>query len=243
MNKYKILAIDIGGSHIKGTILDAEGKETETYKSVKTPKHAGPENVLPAIGKLVGDFQDYSFISAGFPGYVKNGTIKTAPNLGTEDWENFPLAEKLTTLLGKPAKVLNDADLQGLGIAQGKGLELVLTLGTGFGTAFLLDGKLLPHFELAHHPFTRKKDYDTYIGEKAFEKIGKKKWNKRLRKVLKVLKKVFNYDYLYIGGGNARHINFELKDNIKIVTNEDGITGGAKIWFHHSPIEELPNEN
>ncbi len=86
--------------------------------------------------------------------------------------------------LGKPVGVVNDANMQGLGVVSGKGLEMVITLGTGFGTAILQDGYLLPHLELAHHPFAKKSTYDQYIGESAFQKLGKEKWNKRMEKVL-----------------------------------------------------------
>ena len=126
--------------------------------------------------------------------------------------------------------MINDADMQGLGIASGKGFEMMITLGTGFGTAFLNDGKLLPHIELAHHPITKNKKYDDYLGAAAFEKEGARKWNKRLKKVIAILKEVFNYDRLYLGGGNAKEINFELDDNIKIVSNKDAIDGGATLW-------------
>ena len=145
-------------------------------------------------------------------------------------WSNVNFSEQLSKLLGKPAKVINDADMLALGVISGSGLEMMVTLGTGFGTAFALDGKLLPHLELAHHPITTKKSYDEYIGDNAYDDVGKKKWNTRLKKIISILKTVFNYDTLYIGGGNAKHINFELDANIKVVTNKEGIDGGAKLW-------------
>jgi len=106
----------------------------------------------------------------------------------------------------------------------------VITLGTGFGTAFLMDGKLLPHIELAHHPLNGKKDYDDYIGEATLLRIGKKEWKKRMQRVLGILVTVFNYDHLYISGGNADLLTFRLANNISIVSNKDGIKGGAKLW-------------
>ncbi|MEO6630450.1 MAG: ROK family protein, partial [Mucilaginibacter sp.] len=144
----------------------------------------------------------------------------------------------------KPAKVVNDADMAGLGVIEGKGLELVITLGTGFGSALLLDGILLPHLEMAHHPVTKNATYDQYIGEKALEKLGIKKWNTRLKKLLAILKTVFNYDTLYLGGGNARKINFKLDKNIKIITNQDGIKGGARLWVTSKPQQpSTPSAN
>ena len=154
----------------------------------------------------------------------------TAPKLGNDDWNNYPLAESLTKLLSKPALVINDADFQALTFSKGNGLEMAITLGTGFGSALMKDGILLPHLEMSLHPFTKKKTYNDYIGEDALVKIGKKKWNKRMKRVLRVLKTVFNYDHLYISGGNAELLTFELDANISIEDNKDGIKGGAIAW-------------
>ena len=231
VSSLKFLSIDIGGSHIKATILDDKGSLKMDYDKIPTPLPANPENVVNAIKKLVKAFPAYDNISVGFPGYVKQGVIKTAPNLGTNFWQDFDLSKKLEKELGKPTRVVNDADMQGLGIVSGKGLEMVITLGTGFGTALLVDGQLMPHLELAHHPFAKGKTYDQYIGEKALEKEGAEKWNRRMKKVLKVLKTVVNYDTLYIGGGNSDKLKFKLDKNMKLVTNQDGIKGGSRLWL------------
>lgn len=226
----KILTIDIGGSHIKATILNNLGVLEKDYEREVTPNPANPENIIQAIKRLVSNFPLYSKVSVGFPGYVKNGVVMTAPNLDNENWKEFHLADRLYSELGKPVKVVNDADLQGLGVSKGKGFELVITLGTGFGTALLYEGTLLPHLEVAHHPLAKKTDYDGYIGEKVLDSIGTKKWNKRMIKVLNVLKTVFNYDHLYISGGNASKLTMKLDENVSIVTNKDGIKGGSKLW-------------
>ncbi len=226
----KILSIDIGGSHIKATILDEQGALIMDYQKIVTPEVPAPKQLITAIQTLIKDFPSYDKVSVGFPGYVKNGVIFTAPNLGTDAWKGFDLAKNLEATLGKPTKVVNDADMQGLGVVDGKGFELVLTLGTGFGTALLMDGALLPHLEMAHHPVTKSKTYDIFIGEKALEKEGEKEWNERLKHVLGILKTVFNYDKLYIGGGNSSKINFKLDDNIRVVSNRDGIKGGSRLW-------------
>jgi polyphosphate glucokinase len=226
----KILSIDIGGSHVKAILLDENGKSLIEYERVATPVPATPEKMLAAIAGLAKPLPGYDKISAGFPGYVKDNIVFTAPNLGSEAWKDYKLGDALTRTLGKPAKVVNDADMQGLGVVSGKGYEIVVTLGTGFGTAFLYNGILLPHMELAHHPVFKGGDYDVYIGEQALIKEGKVKWNKRLNRVLTILKTVFNYDQLYISGGNAKKINFPLDKNINIVSNKDGIKGGARLW-------------
>jgi polyphosphate glucokinase len=227
----KILSIDIGGSRIKGTILDMNGNMLMDYQRISTPKFAGPENVMQGIVELTRNFNSYTKVSVGFPGYVRAGTVHTAPNLGTNKWRKIPLSAQLSRILKKPVRVVNDADMQGLGVASGTGLEMVITLGTGFGTALLMDGILLPHLEIGQHPFTRKKTYDNFIGNNALEDIGPEKWNKRLQKVIDVLKTVFNYDHLFISGGNSKRISFNLDKNITLVSNMDGIKGGAKLWL------------
>src|SRR5690606_15522934 len=90
--------------------------------------------------------------------------------------------------------------------------------------------QLLPHLEIGQHPFTRRKTYDQYVGNSAYQDIGQEKWNRRLQKVIRVLKTVFNYDHLFISGGNAKRITVDLDQNITLVTNLDGIRGGARLW-------------
>lgn len=244
VSDLKVLSIDIGGSHIKATILNSRGELQMEYSRVATPSPANPANVISTIKNLVQKFPEYNKVSVGFPGYVKDGTIITAPNLGTEYWKNVNLAKKLEEELDQPVRVVNDADMQGLGVVSGKGLEMVVTLGTGFGTALLQDGYLLPHLELAHHPIGKKDSYDEYIGEKALEKEGKEKWNRRMEKVIKVLKTVFNYDFLYIGGGNAKNLDFPLDSNMKLISNKEGIKGGARLWLmKETPINNTVNSS
>lgn len=226
----KVLSIDIGGSRIKATILDIEGKMLRDYVRINTPSSAEPEHVMQAIVELTRSFQPYTKVSVGFPGYVRSGVVHTAPNLSTEKWRGVDLSCRLSEILKRPVRVLNDADMQGLGIASGKGLEMVVTLGTGFGTALLMDGNLLPHLEIAHHPVSKERDYDQYIGEKALEEVGIERWNKRIKKVIDILKTVINYDHLFISGGNSKKITFKTDDNITLVSNIDGIKGGAKLW-------------
>ena len=228
--RENILAIDIGASFIKATVLNQEGDLLQDYRRIKTPDPATPYNVIACIQHLVMGFRDYDKVSAGFPGYIKNGVVLTAPNLGTGLWENTNLNKLLNNALNMPVRVVNDADMQGLGVVSEQGLEMVITLGTGFGTAMLLDGHLLPHIELAHHPVTKNKTYDDYIGDKALKHVGKTKWNDRMKRVLGIIKTVFNYDCLYIGGGNSVHLDFKLDENIKIISNKDGIKGGARLW-------------
>jgi polyphosphate glucokinase len=236
----RILSVDIGGSHIKATILTAAGSLPDAYRKLPTPVPATPESVIAVIGELVSDLGGYNKIAVGFPGIIRQGHVITAPNLGTSFWQHFDLQGRLSLALGKPVRVVNDADLQGLGVARGRGLEMLVTLGTGFGTALLLNGTLLPHLELAHHPVSQDLDYDQYVGEKALQTAGAEEWNRRMEKVLAILKTVFGYDHLYISGGNARQLRFPLDANVTVVSNREGITGGLRLWQQPEPQEEGP---
>ena len=226
-----ILSIDIGGTSVKACILSKQGDLLTEFTKIPTPKKSTPEAIIECIKELLISFDDdFDKVSIGFPGYVKKGVVQTAPNLAENKWANIDLAQQVANLLNRPVRLINDADQQALGIVSGKGFEIVVTVGTGFGTALVYDGELLPHLELAHLPVTKNKDYDDYIGTAEFEKIGEKKWNQRLKRIIEIYKTVFNYDTLYIGGGNSKHISFELDHNIHLVTNKDGIKGGAKLW-------------
>jgi polyphosphate glucokinase len=231
----KILAIDIGGTGLKAAIVDTKGRFLTERMRVKTPKHPAPKHVVPALIDLVASLKGYDHVSIGFPGYVRGGKVFTAPNLGTEAWKQFPLAAAIEKKLGKPTRLNNDADVQGLAVIKGKGLELVCTLGTGFGTAWFRDGDLLPHMELAHMPIHHKSDFDGYIGDRERKKIGDKEWNKRLRRLIPILATVMNYDKLYLGGGNAQRIRFKLPANVSIVSNDAGMEGSAFVWHPKGP--------
>lgn len=230
MTNENYLAIDIGGSRIKATIIDGNGEMLTPYQKIETPEIANPENTIAAIKELIKDFPAFDKISIGFPGYVRDGVVKTAPNLDNAAWKDFDLSNALAKDLKKPVRMVNDADFQGLAVISNVGLEMVITLGTGFGTALFMDGKLLPHLELAHLPVKNGKDYDAFIGEKALSKDGLEKWNEKMEEVLKTFKEVINYDRLYLSGGNAKKLTFKLDDNVKVVSNKDGIKGGAFLW-------------
>jgi polyphosphate glucokinase len=224
------LAIDIGGSHLKAAVLKASGEMATERARVATPKPAKPDAVVKALTQLSSQLGPFDRISIGFPGVVRGDQVLTAPNLGTKDWADFPLSEILGKALGKPARMLNDATIQGLGVIEGRGLECVLTMGTGMGFALFDDGRVAPHLEMSQHPIKTKETYDEYVGEKAVEAVGHKHWNKRVRKVIALLETIINYDALYIGGGNARLIDTPLPAKVKTVSNEAGVTGGVRLW-------------
>ena len=227
-SQQRTLAVDIGGSGIKVMVLDDLGNPLSDRDRLKTPQPAKPKPVLDTIVTLANK-QEYDRVSVGFPGVVKLGVIKTAVNLHP-DWLEFDLGKTLSDLLNKPVKVANDADIQGLGAIAGTGVELVITLGTGFGSALFIDGKLVPNLEMGHHPFRKGETYEEQMGRAALEAEGKKKWNNRVEKAIANLEHLFNYDTLYIGGGEAKNINFELPKNAKIVPNVTGLLGGIKLW-------------
>ncbi len=226
----RILAIDIGGTGLKAAILNLEGEMLTERLRIDTPHPSKPADLVNALVKLVEPLAGFDYVSVGFPGVVRNGKIITAPNLGTEELGGFDLATALQERLGKPVRVINDADMQGFGAIEGKGLEMVITLGTGFGSALFMDGVLAPHLEIAHLPFRKNKDYDQQIGDKARKKIGKKVWNRRVRRAIETLRALTHFDKLYIGGGNSGRINFELDPDVKIISNECGVRGGAWLW-------------
>ena len=226
----KILCIDIGGSHIKATTINYQGEFVHEYEREKTPSPPSPENLVKLILEMASRFPEYDKVTAGFPGFIKKGVVKTAPKLGNDLWKDYDLKNELQTHLKKPTLVINDADLQGLSIAEAKGVEMLITLGTGFGSAIMSEGILTPHLEMSQHPVTKNKNYNDYLGQAALDKVGKKKWNKRLKRVINILSVVFNYDHLYISGGNAKLIDFELDDNITIANNREGIKGGMILW-------------
>ncbi len=225
----KTLAVDIGGSGIKVIVLNEVGEAITERSRTETPNPAKPEPVLAEIVALVEKQGEFDRISVGFPGVVMSGVIKTAVNLDS-DWVGFDLATVLSERLGKPVRVANDADIQGLGTIEGKGVELVVTLGTGFGSALFIDGKLVPNLEMGHHPFRKGETYEEQLGRAALDDIGKEKWNKRLEKAIATLQHLFNCDYIYLGGGNTKKITFELPTNVKIVPNMNGLLGGIALW-------------
>ena len=226
----RTLAIDIGGTNLKAGILDVDGTMIIGPERSPTPNPRGPADVVSCLVELSQRLGAFDRISVGFPGVVRGGRTLTAPNLGTDVWHGFPLGAALSQRLGAPARVLNDASVQGLGVISDEGLECVITLGTGFGFALFQDGLLAPHLEVGQHPIAKDKTYDHYLGNVALHKVGRAKWNKRLQKALGILDTLVTYDSLYIGGGNAQVIDFELPYNVHIVANAAGITGGVKLW-------------
>ena len=140
------------------------------------------------------------------------------------------MASTLEEKLGKPVKVANDADIQGLGAISGEGVEMVITLGTGFGTALFVNGQLVPNLEFGHQRFRKGETYEEQLGRAALKKVGSKTWNHRLIKAIEALAHGFNFDRLYLGGGEVKHVKEKLPEYVIVVPNVLGLIGGIKLW-------------
>ncbi len=247
------LAIDIGGTGLKASVLDESGSMVTSRVRTATTYPLPPEGnggLLTKLGKLVASLPEADRVSAGFPGMVRNGVVLSAPHFVTTGgpgtdvdpgleaaWESFDLAGGLRTLTGKATRVANDADVQGLAVVTGSGLELVITLGTGFGTALFLDGDLMPHLEIAHQPFRKGESYNEQLGERTRKEIGEERWNRRVARAVGNLDGLLFFDRLFIGGGNARRVDLtglgDVSGRVTIVDNSAGILGGIKLWEGH----------
>jgi polyphosphate glucokinase len=208
-----------------------------------TPYPLTPQILITTIDDLIRSLPPFDRISLGFPGMIRDGKILTAPHFlsrkGADGkpepdlvsaWSSFDLQGALTTAFAKPAKVANDADLQGAAVVTGDGLELVVTLGTGIGTGLFYRGRLCPHLELAQHPFKGTKTYNEYLGDAARKKAGPTKWNERVRLMITTLHTLLFFDHLYLGGGNAVRVKGELPPGVTLIDNTAGILGGIRLW-------------
>ena len=229
------LSIDIGGTGIKMIRLDASGEAIGERQRELTPKPASPEAVVDVIRAMVALQDPFDRVSVGFPGVVVQGVVRTANNLGTELWRGFDIDDAVTRVTGKSTRVINDADLQGYGVVEKKGVELVLTLGTGLGSALFVDGRLVPNLEIAHHPLRKDKTYEELVGASALAKSGKKKWRRRVSLAIETLAPIFNYDRLHLGGGNAKKLAPPLPERVELFQNVEGLEGGAALWDDAGP--------
>jgi len=239
----RTLAIDVGGSGLKAAVLDATGAMVSDRARVPTPYPCPPEVLVSALAELVGPLPSYERVSVGFPGMVRAGWVLSAPNLSRvagagskvsadvrRAWAGVDLARALEEALGAPTRVVNDAEMQGAAVVRGQGLELVATLGTGFGTGLFLDGRLAPHLELGQHPFRNDRTYDEVLGDAARRHVGNVRWNRRVARAVRTLDVLLRFDRLYIGGGNSRRVTVDLGPNVELVANIAGLLGGVRLW-------------
>jgi polyphosphate glucokinase len=239
----RTLAIDVGGTGLKASVLDGSGSMMADRVRVATPYPCPPSVLIAALAALVKQLPAFDRVSVGFPGVVRGGRVLSAPEfvnvggLGTpvdprlvKAWANHDLAGAVSKALGRPTRVANDADLQGAAVVAGKGLELVITLGTGVGTGLFQDGRLAPHLEIAHHPFRKGDTYNQQLGDAARKRLSTKRWNSRVKLAVETLDALLFFDHVYIGGGNSVRVTADLGPKASIVDNAAGILGGIKLW-------------
>jgi len=212
-----ILAVDVGGTHIK--VLATGRKEP-----VKIP--SGPEmtprKMVKEVREATRDW-DYSVVSIGYPGPVVHGHPLCEPhNLGG-GWVGFDFREAF----GRPVKIVNDAAMQALGIYRG-GRMLFLGLGTGLGSAMIVDGILEP-MEVAHLPYKKGRTYEDYLGLRGLKRLGKKKWRRCVARVAEQLKNALEADYVVLGGGNAKLLK-TVPPDCRLGDNSTAFTGGFRLW-------------
>jgi polyphosphate glucokinase len=237
------LAIDVGGTGLKASVLDANGAMVADRVRVDTTYPCPPSKLVEDLASMVAPLPHAQRVAVGFPGMVRKGVVLSAPHFVTingpgtavddrlvDQWAAYDLAGALKKHLGLPTRVANDADLQGAAVIKGDGLELVVTLGTGVGTAFFYEGRLLPHFEFAHAPFRKGETYNEQLGDAARKAIGNNRWNGRVRKAISGFRSLVFFDHCFVGGGNSRRLTIDLGADVSLVDNSAGILGGIKLW-------------
>ncbi|GAA2243235.1 ROK family protein [Rarobacter faecitabidus] len=241
------LSVDCGGGGIKAGVLDARGTAHAAPVRVPTPYPLEPQLLVDTIASLADALPHAHRATIGLPGMIRNGVVIHTPHYITrsgprsrvdEDlralWSGFDMAAALRARLRMPVMVLNDAEVHAAGVIAGAGLELVLTFGTGLGSAHFHGGHLAPHLELSRAPVTRQNIYDEYIGEIERRRLGDALWSRRVLRVVEGLRPVFLWDRLYLGGGNSRNITRvvldRLGEDIVIVPNSAALVGGARAW-------------
>lgn len=247
------LAVDVGGTGIKATVLDPRGEMIADRIRVKTPYPARPTRIVETIAELAAKLPAHQRASVGLPGLVRAGKVAFMANLSRSapgepidpdiynEWVGFPIEKAVNDALGVPTRVANDADVQGSAVIKGQGMEFVLTLGTGAGTAVFYDGRLLPHLELGHAPFRSDESFEEQIGNEALREVGRQRWVRRVKKALKAYDQFLFYDRCYVGGGNARLlVKEDLGPKVEIVSNKAGLIGGIRLWEVSDRLEPAP---
>jgi len=248
----RTLAIDCGGSGIKASVLDAAGTMHAPAVRVPTPYPLPPSGLVATLVEIAAGLPPADRVTVGMPGMIRHGVVVATPHYVmrsgphtrpdpelVEAWAGFDMQAAVTAALGMPALVLNDAEVHGAGVISGTGTELVLTLGTGLGSALFDGGALAPHLELSHAPVRRGTSYDSYIGQIERARLGDALWSRRVRRVIEGLRPVFWWDRVYLGGGNARRVTPQvlerLGDDVVVVPNQAGIVGGVRAWNLRTP--------
>jgi polyphosphate glucokinase len=213
----RILAIDVGGSHVKARVFGR--RELRQFES---GPRLTPGKMVKQVRELTGDWE-FEAVSIGYPGTVLHGKIAAEPhNLGP-GWVGFDFRQAF----GRPTRIMNDAAMQAIGSYEG-GRMLFLGLGTGLGSALIVDGIVAP-MELAHLPFKKGRTYEGYVGERGLRRLGLKKWRRTVNEVVAQLSTALEADYVVIGGGNARKLK-RLPRNARLGSNDFAFIGGFRVW-------------
>lgn len=225
------LAIDVGGSHIKSSLVDSSGRPIGERMKVDTPDPLDSDALLETLAKIASAHETCDRITVGVNGLVHHGVIHALPLSGDESFRRFDLSSELASRAGKPVRVMNDAEMHALGAIRGEGVELVITLGTGLGTALFIDGEAGPQLHFIASPANEEELHGGDYGDQALESLGRKKWRKRVMRLIEALRQITNFDHLYIGGGNAEYLHEdELGDDVSLVDNSVALVGGARAW-------------
>jgi polyphosphate glucokinase len=218
----RVLAIDIGGSHVKTRVSGR--REMRQFESGPT---LTPRQLVARVLRLNGDLE-YDVVSIGYPGVVVHNKIVTEPfNLG-RGWVGFDFRKAF----GRPTQVMNDAAMQAIGSYDG-GRMLFLGLGTGLGSALIVDDTVAP-LELAHLPYKKGRSYEDYVGERGRRRLGAKKWSRVVAEVVAQLSRALEAEYVVIGGGNARKLK-RLPNNTRLGNNDFAFLGGFRVWRRATP--------
>lgn len=216
-NGTKVLVVDVGGTSIK--LLATGQKELRKFPS--GPKMTA-ETMVRVAKKTAKDW-DYDVVSIGYPGPVVHGRPLREPHNLAPGWVNFDFQQAF----GRPVRIVNDAAMQALGSYQG-GRMLFLGLGTGLGSAMIVDGSLEP-MELAHLPYKNGKTYEDYVGLRGLERLGRKKWQQHVCKVVRQLRDALVAEEVVLGGGNVKKLE-QLPPGTRLGTNANAFVGGFRIW-------------
>jgi len=243
MTGPRTLAIDVGGSGLKATVLDPEGGMLTERERRETPYPCTPPVLLDELTALAASQPAYDRVSVGFPGAIRRGRVREVPAFSRRgpglppdpelvaQWHGFELERALGERFGAPVRVANDADVQGCAVISGTGMELVITLGTGVGCAVFFDGALLPHMELSHGRFGEGLSIEVACGDNQRHEVGKAVWRERVLDALEALEAMVLPDHVYIGGGNAKKLDPDtIGPNRTIVPNVSGLLGGIALW-------------
>ena len=241
------LSVDCGGGGIKASVLDAEGNIISRAVRTPTPYPLPPMKLVETIASLASQLPGPDRVTVGMPGMIRHGVVIATPHYITKDgprskvlpdlvesWARFDMSTSVSRALGSPSLVLNDAEVAGAGVVTGRGLEMIVTLGTGLGNAVFDNGVLAPHVEVSQGPVRWGLTYDDYIGEHERLRLGDTHWSRRVRRVVDGLRPMYMWDRLYLGGGNSKRItasNLHLMgDDVIVVPNDAGIIGGVRAW-------------